>query len=62
MSGVKLKKPRKHKMGTFRDREIVLSKEFGCEDSCSFFFYLFQLLMKQNTSIAIVAILATLQT
>lgn len=61
MSGVKLKKPRKHKMKTFRDREIVLSKEFGCEDRCSFF-YLFQLLMKQKTSIAIVAILATLQT
>ena len=61
MSGVKLKKPRKHKMRTFRDREIVLSKEFGCEDRCSFF-YLFQLVMKQNTSIAIVAILATLQT
>ena len=37
MSGVKLKKPRKHKMRTFRDREIVLSKEFGCEDRCSFF-------------------------
>lgn len=55
MSGVKLKKPRKHEMRTFRDREIVLSKEFGCEDRCSFF-YLFQLLMKQKTSIAIVAI------
>lgn len=57
----KVEKPRKHKMRTFRDRDIVLSKEFGCEDRCSFF-YLFQLIMKQNTSIAIVAILATLQT
>lgn len=47
MSGVKLKKPRKHKMKTFRDREIVLSKEFGCEDRCSFF-YLFQLLIYET--------------
>ena len=32
----KVEKPRKNVIRIFRDREIVIRKEFGCEDRCIF--------------------------